>query len=239
MTNRAQVFCAVSGPLALLVFLLAMWPASHFLPPPAPGLTPAEVVDVYRSHATGIQIAAILQMISITLLLAFYGGISALMRRMEGNDRTWTYVQLGAGSMSLAPFLLCGLLWAAAALRPERAPEITQLINDFAFLFLVAPAPPATVQLVAIGFAILGDKNPQPVFPRWVAFGTFWTAILILPGAVVVMFLRGPFAWNGILGFWIPAIVFGIWANVMGPLMIKAAKQPSLSTAKEPSLRHA
>jgi hypothetical protein len=238
MTNRAQVFCAVSGPFGLLLFLLAMWPASHFLPPPAPGLTPTEVVEVYRSHTTGIQIAAILQMVSISLLAAFYGGISAVMRRMEGNDRTWTYVQLGAGAMSLAPFLLCGLLWAAAALRPDRAPEITQVINDFAFLFLVAPAPPATVQLIAIGYAILGDKNPQPVFPRWLAFATFWTAILILPGAVVVMFMRGPFAWNGVLGFWIPAIVFGIWANVMGPMMIKAAKQPSRSTVREPSLSH-
>jgi hypothetical protein len=121
MTNRAQVFCAVSGPIALTLFLLAMWPASHFLPPPAPGLTAIEVANVYRSHATGIQIAAILQMVSIALLVAFYGGISAQMRRMEGNDRTWTYVQLGAGAMSLAPFLLCGLLWAAAAIRIDRA----------------------------------------------------------------------------------------------------------------------
>ena len=238
MTNRARVFGAVSGPIGLTLFLLAMWPASHFLPPPAPGLTPAEVVNVYQSHATGIQIAAILQMFSIALLAAFYGGISSQMRRMEGNDRTWTYVQLGAGSMSLAPFLLCGLLWGAAALRPDRAPEITQVINDFAFLFLVAPAPPASVQFIAIGCAILGDKNPQPVFPRWFAFATFWMAILILPGTVVVMFLQGPFAWNGILGFWVPAIAFGLWANIMGPMMIKAAKQTAPSAAKQPSLSH-
>src|SRR3984893_9148427 len=230
MTNRGQVFCAVSGPIALTLFLLAMWPASHFLPPPAPGLTPIEVANVYRSHATGIQVAAILQMVSIALLVAFYGGISAQMRRMEGNDRTWTYVQLGAGAMSLAPFLLCGLLWAAAAIRIDRAPEITQLINDFAFLFLVAPAPPATVQLIPIGYAIHGGHSPQPVFPLWLAYATFWTAILILPGAVVFMFLKGPFAWNGILGFWIPAIAFGVWANIMAPMMIKAAKQPSVSS---------
>ena len=225
MTNRGLVFCAVSGPIGLLLFLMAMWPASHFLPPPAPGLTPIEIANVYRSHATGIKVAAMLQMCSIALLVAFYGGISALMRRIERNDPVWTYVQLGAGAMSLPPFILCGLLWAAAALRIERAPEIIQVINDFAFLFLVAPAPPATVQLFAVGFAILGDRSPQPVFPRWLAFATFWTAILILPGTLVVMFLKGPFAWNGLLGFWIPAIVFGLWSNIMAPMMIKAAKQ--------------
>jgi hypothetical protein len=232
MTNRGLVFCAVSGPIGLLLFLMAMWPASHFLPPPAPGLTPIEIANVYRSHATGIKVAAMLQMCSIALLVAFYGGISALMRRIERNDPTWTYVQLGAGAMSLPPFILCGLLWAAAALRIDRAPEIIQVINDFAFLFLVAPAPPATVQLLAVGFAIMGDRSPQPVFPRWLAFATFWTAILILPGTLVVMFLKGPFAWNGLLGFWIPAIVFGLWSNVMAPMMIKAAKQATLGPVR-------
>jgi hypothetical protein len=232
MTNRGLVFCAVSGPIGLLLFLMAMWPASHFLPPPAPGLTPIEIANVYRSHATGIKVAAMLQMCSIALLVAFYGGISALMRRIERNDPTWTYVQLGAGAMSLPPFILCGLLWAAAALRIDRAPEIIQVINDFAFLFLVAPAPPATVQLLAVGFAIIGDRSPQPVFPRWLAFATFWTAILILPGTLVVMFLKGPFAWNGLLGFWIPAIVFGLWTNVMAPMMIKAAKQATLGPVR-------
>jgi hypothetical protein len=52
------------------------------------------------------------------------------------------------------------------------------------------------------------------------------------------MFLNGPFAWNGILGFWVPAIAFGLWANVMGPMMIKAAKQTAPSAAKQPSLSH-
>jgi len=228
MTNRGLVFCAVSGPIGLLLFLMAMWPASHFLPPPAPGLTPIEIADVYRSHATGIKVAAMLQICSISLLIAFYGGISALMRRIERTDPTWTYVQLAAGTLSLPSLILCGILWAAAALRIDRAPEIIQVIDDFAFLFLVAPAPPATVQLLAIGFAILGDRSPQPVFPRWLAFATFWTSILILPGTLVVMFLKGPFAWNGLLGFWIPAIAFGLWTNIMAPMMIKAAKQATL-----------
>lgn len=227
MTNRAQIFCAVCGPIALLLFLLVLWPAAHFLPPPSPSLGTEEVAALYRNNATGIKIAAILQIFSIMFLVTFYAGISAQLRRIERGDPTWTYVQLAAGTLSLAPFIPVALFWAAAAFRPDRAPEVIQSLNDLSFLFLVSPAPPATIQLIAVGMAILGDKNPNPLFPRWLAYVSFWAAILILPGVLVVLFAKGPFAWNGILAFWAPAIIFGLWVNIMQFAMIKAAKRPA------------
>jgi hypothetical protein len=77
------------------------------------------------------------------------------------------------------------------------------------------PAPPALLQLAAIGFAILGDTSPKPVFPRWIAYLNFWVAILFQPGALVPLFKHGPFAWDGLLAFWMPLGVLGIWVVVM------------------------
>lgn len=43
-----------------------------------------------------------------------------------------------------------------------------------------------------------------------------------LPGGLVTFFKSGPFAWNGILAFWLPLTVFGIWYGVMFMLLRKA-----------------
>ena len=40
--------------------------------------------------------------------------------------------------------------------------------------------------------------------------------------SVIPFFKIGPFAWNGLVGFWIPATVFGLWMLVMWWVTLKA-----------------
>jgi hypothetical protein len=53
--------------------------------------------------------------------------------------------------------------------------------------------------------------------------------VLLLPGFAVGLFKVGPFAWNGVIAFWVPAVVFGIWFNLMIFAMLKAIKQDVLA----------
>ena len=59
----------------------------------------------------------------------------------------------------------------------------------------------------------------------WYGFYNFWVAVLILPAGVICLFKAGPFAWNGILGFWLPLVDFGIWVLVTTVLLFKAISQ--------------
>ena len=56
---------------------------------------------------------------------------------------------------------------------------------------------------------ILSDPRPKPLFSRWLAYVDTWAAILFTPAIALPFFKSGPFAWNGLFVFWMPAVVFG------------------------------
>lgn len=38
-----------------------------------------------------------------------------------------------------------------------------------------------------------------------------WLFVLLLPGQMIFFFETGPLAWNGVLAFYLPFAVFGLW----------------------------
>jgi hypothetical protein len=228
--SRSQSICIWGGPATLLCFSLAMLPAAHFIPPLSPLMTGAELVELFRGNATGIRIAAILLMFSVAFFMTYTAAISAIIKRIEGSVAPLAYVQLAGGVIALFPFLIVAVLWTCAAYRPERSPEMTQTLNDLAWMFLVIPAPSGALQPIATTIAILSDENRPTVLPRWVGYFNIWVAILFLPGSLAGMFKTGPFAWNGLLAFWLPAVVFGVYMITMCVVMFKANKASAASS---------
>jgi hypothetical protein len=196
----------------------------QFLPLPQPALSAERFAAFYRGNATGIVIGGILFQLAGTLWCAFAAVIAVQMKRMEGPSSPWAYTQMLAALMGFLPMLLAAIFFTAAAYRPERSAEAIQLLSDLAFITFIIPALLALVQLLAIGLATLGDRNPTPVFPRWLGYLTIWTAVLFTPGALIGLFKSGPFAWNGVLAFWLAAIAFGNWLNIMCWQLLKAIK---------------
>jgi hypothetical protein len=110
------------------------------------------------------------------------------------------------------------------AFRPERDPQLTQVLNDMAWLLLVAPVSSAMVQAGALGLAILGDVGERPVFPRWAGYYNLTAAVIYAPGALAAFCKTGPFAWGGLFAFWLPAAAFFSWF-VMMFFLLRAAMQ--------------
>jgi hypothetical protein len=191
-----------------------MWPLMHFLPPLQPSLTAAELAAIYRANGTGILVGGILLMLAASLYLPFFAALALQMKRMERPSNLWTYTMLMSALLGFVPLLVAEMLFSTAAYRPERPDELIQLISDFGFIIFVGPALPGTVQMLSVAFAVLGDGNPEPVFPRWVGFLNIWTAVLTIPGCLITLFKSGPFAWNGVLAFWLAAFAFGVWVYV-------------------------
>jgi hypothetical protein len=81
------------------------------------------------------------------------------------------------------------------------------------------------VQALSIAIVGFSDKSATPTFPRWFCFFSIWIAILSIPGGFAVFFQSGPFAWNGIITFWLPIGFFGIYYPTLISLMFKAIKR--------------
>jgi hypothetical protein len=123
------------------------------------------------------------------------------------------YTELIATALAVVAILMPTFAFAAASYRPERDPQITQALNDLGWLPFVMNWPAATIQCLAIGFAIFSAA--QQVWPRWLGYFNVWCGFIFAAGGLVVMFKDGVFAWNGLLAFWLVAVFFGIWFLVM------------------------
>ena len=132
----------------------------------------------------------------------------------------------GAGIANAVAFYLPFVFWAAAYYRLERSPELVLLLSDMAWLEFVMLVPPFALQTVAVAIAGLKYKGEtKSPFPRWFCYFSLWVALLVFPGAVAIYFFSGPFAWNGLLAFWLPVAVFCIYFSVTFPLVYKSIRQ--------------
>jgi hypothetical protein len=228
MNAKSQMLAAWCGILCPMLMFGGLI-AAGFFPPMTPNMTAEQVAAFYQQHGNGVRFGMIWVQISGAMYAVFASGISAQMRRIEHRAApVLSYAQLALGAATVLAFVVPALVWIAASFRPERSPEVTQTLNDVAWLIFVGVWAIGAVENLIIGFLIIADKKSQPVFPRWIGFLNIWIALLFIPASIMPFFKTGPFAWDGLLAFWIPATVFGIWFFAMAIYLMKAVKQQAL-----------
>jgi hypothetical protein len=220
--------------------MVILWVASFillagFIPPPAPRLTPQQVVAVYRDHTDLIRLGLVITMFASALLVPFASVISAQMKRIAGARATLPGTQLVSAGLLSLEFILPLMVWQTAAYRIEnQTPQLVQTLNDMGWIMFVGVISSAVVQFGSIGFAILVDERSDPVFPRWAGYFNVWVALLVSPAGIIVFFKHGPFAWNGLFSFYLPLTVFAIWIAVM-VVLLRAAIDREAAEAAAPA----
>ena len=225
LSRRVLAFGAWCGP-AFVVLLFGGWGLmGGFVPLIPPSDTAAEVAAAYAEHATLHRIGLILGMIGVFLTIPFFLTISMQVRRGEPRVPILAILQFASGIIVTVVLMIPMLLFVGGAFRPDRSPELTELVNDLSYVMLILPWPPILGQLGAITFGVLTDRRERPVFPRWMAYYSVWVAILLLPASLIIFFKSGVFAWTGFVGFWIPAAVFGTWYLVMAKVLLRTVRE--------------
>lgn len=199
----------------MVLFAIGWWPLAGFLPPIAPDLDAQGVAAIYQNNAVAMRSGFLLIVLASGFYVPFSAAIATQMQRIEGAHTVLAKTQFGAGIMVVTLIIIPALIFTTTAYRPERAPELTQLLNDLGWISLIMPVSPAMVQVMAVGIAALMDKSATPVYPRWIGYLGLWLAVIFLPGLSLTYFKTGAFAWNGVLTFWLPVgLLFG-WIMLM------------------------
>jgi len=99
---------------------------------------------------------------------------------------------------------------------------ITLITTDQYYIFLWVA--------VAV-ISLLPNTVVDSPFPRF-GYVTAWLAIMFEAGAIAFSFRTGPFAWNGLLTFWLPFPLFGLWIVMISVLLFKAIAAQSDSEAR-------
>jgi hypothetical protein len=220
-----QQLCAMAGIAFVVLFGVGFWAFAQYLPPHSPAAGSEYIAAIYRDHTGMIRVGQLVLMIGAALMVPFDVGISVQLERIEPAPKMLSRVQMASGIVASLTILLPSLLWTTAAFRPERAPEITQVLNDLGWITMLMTFPPFVVQMTAIGLGILADRRPQPLLPRWLGFLSFWVAILLVPGGLITFAKTGAFAWDGLWGFWVPAIAFFLWVLAMSIQLFRAIRR--------------
>ena len=227
--QRWMVWC---GP-AFVVLLFGGWGLmGGFIPLISGGSSATTVAHAYGVDPTLQKFGLLLGLIGCFLTVPYFIVISLQMRRMEGRVPIMSILQLCSGLIICVVLTIPMLLFIATTFRPERSPEITQSLNDINYILLILPWPPIIGQLLAIAIGTWNQKTE--VFPRWVGWYSIWVAFLLLPASMIIFFRHGVFAWTGLVGFWIPAAVFGTWYLVMTWVLLRAIRSETAELASQP-----
>ena len=217
-TQRLFAWCGV----AFAVTFFGGMVLAGLLPPHPPSDSAAAATTRWVTDPQLRRLGLWLCMMAAGLGAPFAAVISVYLKKIEPAG-SCSNLQLIGGALGVVAILIPVFLWCAAGYRAGTRPdEITQALNDAAWIPFVMNTPPALMQCFAIGFATLGDRGARPVMPRWVGYYNIWTALLFLPGGFVVFFKGGPLAWDGVIAFWMVAVLFGAWFIVMTFVILKA-----------------
>jgi hypothetical protein len=209
-------------PASAIIWLGAFLLFPGFTPPMSPTMPAEQVAAFYRDNASGIRYSMILFNWFGVCLVPVLILIVMQIRRMAHRTPIFSYCMLGCIAGGPTLFLIANVCWLLAAFRPERKPELTQMLNDFAWITFTTVVPFLIAQSVILALAIYFDDQSRPVLNRWVAHFNLLVAAALVPAAFVGLALTGPLAWDGALSFWLKNIAIAVWIVVMGVVLGQA-----------------
>lgn len=215
---------AWSGLAYIALFGLGWLVLGRFMPPIAPSDSAAEVAERYADHHGALMVAAVAIMVSTVMLLPLGALVVQLVAKVEGGVGALTLMMGFTVATLMVLNFYTGLSFDVAAFRTDRPAEIVQAFNDAAFLQFIGGTPLFLAIWGVLGYAILvtQPRVGVEVFPRWVGYVNLLVVVLYLPEVLVFIFKTGPFAWDGVVGFWIPAVLL-ISYLVASPFVLNRA----------------
>ncbi|ULE31677.1 hypothetical protein [Mycobacterium sp. IDR2000157661] len=206
-------------PALAILWLSAFLLFPGFLHPMSPSMSAEEVAAFYRDETARIRYSMILFNWFGVGLIPLVMLIVTQVRRMAHRTPILSYSLLVCAAGPPTLFLIANMFWLLGAFRPERDPELTQLLNDLAWITFTVLVPYLIAQCLLLALAIYWDRRAQPVFKRWVAHFNVVVAAALVPAAFSALAFTGPIAWDGLLSFWVKNIAIAVWIVVMGSVV--------------------
>lgn len=227
--SRFDLIGAWGGFAFLALFTLGFWPLCHFLPPHDPAAPADAIAALYRANALGIRVGIVCMMFGAGCYLLFILSAQSLVRQLEASSDYLSRMVLIGGATGSIYFITPAIIWGVAAFRPERAADLTQLLNDMSWLLLATSVPPFLLSTMPLALGVLFGGRSHPLLPRWYAYVTLWGDMLYIPGICAYFFKSGPFAWSGLFPYWLPLGAFGGWVTLTCILMMRVVAHDARS----------
>jgi hypothetical protein len=207
----------------MTIYGICLYFLLHMLPPPSPTWSAERVAAFYEQNGAQIKWGATITSWTSAFMIPLTVVVAGQIARHERGRPIWSVLSLVGGSLMSIFLVLPPVFWGVAAFTPTRAPEITATVHELALLTLVTTDQYFIFLWVGIVVICLAPTSViHSPFPRWFGYFTAWIALMFEVGALAFLTRTGPLAWNGLLVFWSPLSLFGLWVIVMAILLFRA-----------------
>ena len=218
--------CAWAGPL-YLVGLIGFWGLlAGFVPAPPQYLTTEQVHQFFLDNNLKIRAGMAGTLFVAPLYYVWSLVISAVMKKIEGPDGLLSQLEFIGGIATAFVTLGFGLMWLTASVRTElRSPQDIQLLCDLGWFIFDTTIMVTGIQMLAFGGAVLMDKRDTPLLPKWLAWFGFASAATFVAAFIMPFVQDGPFAWHGIITYWVVLTTFFLWMVATSFYLFGAVKR--------------
>jgi hypothetical protein len=216
--------CVWSWPVCVVTFGFFFTIVAGFIPPPHENWTAHRIAEFYASNRSGIRVGLIGAMFASALMIPFFRVITNEMRKIEGDFSLLAPVQWGGAVILVCFFQIICLGWLLSSFRPDAGSDVIRLTNDYGWLVWTMLIPTYSLQFICMAVAGFVDRRPHPLWPRWAAYVNLFVAFTGAGGVLAVFLKKGPFSWNGLIGFWIPVTVFAAGMTMTMVLMLRRGR---------------
>ena len=223
-------FCAWSGPFFIVAFLTVWAGVAGFFPPPSENWDADRVVKFLSDDSVRIRLGMGLAVFVSGFYLFWTLAIARVMKAMEPSASSpLTRLQVYGGLGTMFAIIFFGLVWATAAFQASERdadPHTVQMLHDLGWIAFDLVGMPTMIQMCAIGALLISPRDPgEPqLMPRWVAYLCFFVASIFLEVLLLLFIKTGPFAWHGVVTYYVILAAFFIWMLVISFYSIKAIK---------------
>lgn len=235
-SERGQTILVWWGLIMMYIYGFSLWLGFDMVPPPSPMLSPDQVGAFYQDHNLAKRLAAMVTswVSAFAVPIQIVAGIQiARLEKANGSDvPVWGITTVASGILMSIFLVLPPLFWGVAAFNAGRSPEITSLMHELGMLTLTTTDQFYIFGMIGAGYVSLCIRNHDALspFPRWMGYFTLWAAVAFEVGAFAFIPKSGPFAWNGVVVFWMPFVVYGSWITVLCVMLLKALNRQSTKT---------
>lgn len=205
-----------------------------------PAWTAEQVAHWYAQNSTRIKWGAVICSWTGAFMMPMLAVVAVQMARVEtGGLKIWSILSLVSGALMSLFLMLPPMFWGVAAYTaPRKNPEVTTLMHELASLTMTTTDQFYIFMWVGVTVICLRPatqlikNNP---FPRWWGWMSLWITIMFEAGAIAFIPRSGPFAWNGLLVFWSPLILFTTWIVIQSWLVFRALRGQVADPDPEPT----
>jgi hypothetical protein len=215
------------------IFLLQQVPLKN------PAWSAEQVASWYVHHQGKIKLGAVLCSWTGAFMMPILAVVAIQMARVEtGGWKIWSALSLVSGALMSLFLMLPPMFWGVAAYTaPRKDSEVTTLMHELASLTMTTTDQFyiflwVAVTVIALRPATQLVKNNP--FPRWWGYMSLWITIMFEAGAIAFIPRSGPFAWNGLLVFWSPLILFTVWITIQSWLIFRALRAQTAEPDPQP-----